>query len=82
MIDGIEAMRISRIPLSSGQAKRAAEMIVTLPEGDIPALVQEMMYKRDLFRTVSALDDLIAENGEHRAIAVRALTKLRLWCGG
>jgi hypothetical protein len=78
----MKTMRITKLPLSDRQAKMAAEMIATLPEGDIPALVQEMMYKRHLYRTVSALDDLIAENGEHRAIAVKALTKLQLWCGG
>lgn len=82
-IDNFEGkMPISKLPLSDKQAVLVAQTIAGLPEPKIPALVGEMMYKRDLFRTVSALDDLIAKNGEHRAIAIKALSKLQLWCGG
>ena len=75
-------MPISKLPLSDKQAVMAAQTIAALPEREIPAMVGEMMYKRDLYRTVSALDDLIARNGEHRALAIKAPTKLQLWCGG
>lgn len=75
-------MPISKLPLSDKQAVLVAQRIAALPEPKIPALVGEMMYKRDLYRTVSALDDLIAKNSEHRALAIKALSKLQLWCGG
>jgi hypothetical protein len=75
-------MPISKLPLSDKQAVLVAQRIAALPERKIPSLVGEMMYKRDLYRTVSALDDLIAKNSEHRALAIKALSKLQLWCGG
>jgi hypothetical protein len=71
----------SKPPPSTNDAVRLARKIAETPARELPAAIGEMMFKRDLYRTVTALDDLI-DHPEHRQVAVRALEKLGLWCGG
>jgi hypothetical protein len=75
-------MAVTKPQPSLREAIVLAHKIAAMPESKIPAVMGEMMYKRELFRTVSALDDLISDHPEHRSTAVKALDKMRLWCGG
>jgi hypothetical protein len=72
----------SEPPPSTNDAVRLARKIAETPTRELPAAIGEMMFKRDLYRTVTALDDLITDHPEHRQVAVRALERLGLWCGG
>ena len=75
-------MPLSKPQPSLSEAVILARKIAAIPESKLPAVVGEMMYKRELFRTVSALNDLASDHPEHRLTAIRALDRMQLWCGG
>ena len=74
-------MPTSKPEPSLREAVALAHKIVAISDNELPSLMGEMIYKRELFRTVSALNDL-AGYPEHRPTAVKALDKMQLWCAG
>ena len=75
-------MGFSRSKPSVREAALLAQKIAEMPDRHLPLVMGEMMYKRELFRTASALNDLVSDYPEHRPAAVKALDKMQLWCGG
>lgn len=68
--------------VSASEAVNLARKIANIPSGEVPAMIRRMLQNRELFRTVGALDDLLAEQPEHRLIVSRALEKMGLWHSG
>ena len=75
-------MSVTRPQPSLGETIYLARRIAEMPESQIPQAIGEMMYRRELFRTVSALDDLVRERPEYGPVAVKALRKMQLWRAG
>lgn len=75
-------MPIPKEPLSKSEAVRLAKKIVDLPRGEIPRAIQQMLQHRELYRTVSALDDLLIDHPQHKHVAAQALERIGLWNTG
>jgi hypothetical protein len=56
-----------------------AEAIAGMRPSQVVHTIQDLMFKRQLSRTVSALNELVLEHPDHRAIAAKALAKMGLW---
>jgi hypothetical protein len=75
-------MTAAKNALSASEAVSLARKIANIPSGEVPAMIRQMLKSRELFRTVGALDDLLAERPEHRVVVSKALDKMGLWhCG-
>jgi hypothetical protein len=75
-------MPIPKNPLSHREAVHLAHKIVEIPQGEVPGAIQRMIKGRELFRTVSALDDLLMDHPQYKQIATKALGKIGLWNAG
>ena len=75
-------MTVAKNSLSDMDAVDLARKIANIPSGEVPAVIRQMLKNRELSKTVGALDDLLAEQPEHRIVVSKALDKLGLWhCG-
>jgi hypothetical protein len=75
-------MPVSKDVISTAEAVRLAHTIAGMPRGEVPGAVRKMIQNRELYRTVSALDDLLSDYPHEKPIAARALDKLGLWNAG
>jgi hypothetical protein len=75
-------MSAAKNAVSAAEAVNLARKIANIPPDEVPAMIRQMLQNRELFRTVGALDDLLAERPEHRLIVSRALEKIGLWHSG
>jgi hypothetical protein len=56
-----------------------AESIAGMRPSQVVLTIQDLMFKRELSRIVSALNTLVLEHPAHRAVAAKALAKMGLW---
>jgi len=75
-------MPARKIPFSQSEALRLAQKIAEIPKGEVPDTIRRMIWGRELYRTVSALDDLLIDYPQHGLVAAKALKKIGLWDAG
>ncbi|HEY7748406.1 MAG TPA: hypothetical protein VH933_07000 [Aestuariivirgaceae bacterium] len=56
-----------------------AKAIVAMRPSQVVLTIQDMMFKRELSQTVSALNTLVLDNPAHKQVAAQALAKMGLW---
>jgi hypothetical protein len=64
---------------SVDEAVDLAQTIASMRPSQIVLTIQDLMFRRELSSTVSALNSLVLEHPDHRAIAAEALAKMGLW---
>ena len=77
-----QVMPVPNTPLSQAESVRLAHKIGDIPRGEVPGAIRRMIRDRELYRTVSALDDLLIDHPQHRLVAAKALEKIGLWNAG
>jgi hypothetical protein len=72
-------MRQSGRTITVEEGVDLAESIAGMRPSQVVLTIQDLMFKRELSRTVSALNTLVLEHPTHRAVAAKALAKMGLW---
>jgi hypothetical protein len=73
---------VSSDPVSTVEAVKLAKKIASMPWDEVPETLRRMLRKRQLYRTVRALDQLLIDHPQHKTLAAKALNKIGLWHGG
>ena len=72
-------MRVRTSETSVDETLDLARTIVAMRPSQLVLKIQEMMLKRELSETVSALNSLVLDHPNHKQIAAEALSKMGLW---
>lgn len=75
-------MRTATSETSVEEAVDLAKTIVAMRPSQVVLTIQDMMFKRELSKTVSALNALVLEHPDHKPVATEALAKMGLWLDG
>jgi hypothetical protein len=75
-------VRVGEHSLRKTEAVYLAKTIASMPWGEVPDQIQQLLRHRRLSKTVIALNRMLEDSPENRYLAKKALKKMGMWHSG